>query len=524
MIDIGLILIAVLVLSLAVTSQSLWIDEAFIAWVLAHGGLHSIATSLAISPLQSPADRQYPLYDIWMFGWTRLFGFSEYALRSANIPFAAIFIVALSSSSRLIFGRRFAWLPFAATPFAWFYMNEARPYMMLLAFSTAAIGALGTAIFGRTEIRVCASWIFFWALLIAFVSNILAILALPGLILLLIIGARIGSLEMRSILRQGLCFAPLFALVLIYYIFTFAGAGARVELLSNTRTAPISTYSLVTIYEQLGLAGIGPPRNIGRLNPTASAILPYVPLLAPALLAYLIAIALSLKPKPYKATVAFLCSWALSFVCAFALSSALGVRFLGRHTSAVLPFMLLGSIGFFRARLSLLLLICIFIVSDLRLLLISDYGKDDYRATTNKVVNCLRRTGGTVDWSADEKAATYYGLALQSPAGLIANSDFPWAARAPGVAVINWAPDAAETLVDRQLRSGPVYIVISKPDIFDVHEAWGRIVHRPAATLLERYTAFEIFELPPEPKPSASPSPLRPSHPSTTRARCEAAN
>jgi len=486
-IDNALIVLAILILSLAVTANSLWIDEGFTAWIAGHGSLLALVNEIA----PSAEDRQYPMYGLWILAWTHLFGSSEYAMRAANIPFGALYVIALALSSRLIFRRRFAWLPFAVAPFAWFYMNEARQYMMLLASATASAGALGVAIFGPQEARTRAfSW-FLWLSLLTCMTNILAFLAFPG-VLLLLVAARERSASARFIASRALLFAPLFALVVCYYISTFAQSGAAAEIAENRGSS--LAFSAENVYEQAGLAGIGPSRNAAHARPVLRSLLQYAVPLTSALMAYLLALILSLRKRPDPPPIAFLGAWVASLAFSAIVSYELQDRFLGRHMSAILPFLLIGSIGLFRSRIAVLLIAGVFVVSDFRLSLVPEYGKDDYRSAVNAVIERTKHTGGTIDWAADTLTAKYYGLVLHYT-GHLPFADVVWRVRGTGMAVANWSNSRAEQLVGRQVRSGPVYVAMSRPDVYDIHGAWSRIVHRPGVTLLARFQSFEIYSI-----------------------------
>ena len=367
--------------------------------------------------------------------------------------------------------------------------------MMLLAFSTAAIGSLGTAVFGPAELRARASWLFFWMLLIACMTDVLAALSLPGLFVLLILGIRNGSLEKGNLVARSLRIAPLFALVFAYYALMLASPGALTEVLDDARHGPSMTFSMVSLYEQVGFAGIGPPRNAVRPMPTLSAAIPYAALLAAALVAYLVALALSLRRRPDASTMAFLGAWGASLAFAAIASTIVEVRFLGRHMAAVLPFMLFGAVGLFRSRLALMLVAVVFCVSDLRLSLLPEYGKDDYRAAVHDVVDRSKAAGGQIDWAADEMTANYYHLALRPQPKRAVSDAFAWPANATGTLVEGWGVDSVEALVARQLQSGPIYVAISKPDMFDKRGAWRQILQRPYARLAARYESFEVYEL-----------------------------
>src|SRR5215475_10334783 len=80
-----------LTLALAITRQSLWIDEGFTVWFASHSDLHSFFKAL-IGSRGAPGDPQFILYLLHMWGWIKLFGAGELSVRAANIPFAAVFI------------------------------------------------------------------------------------------------------------------------------------------------------------------------------------------------------------------------------------------------------------------------------------------------------------------------------------------------------------------------------------------------------------------------------------------------
>jgi hypothetical protein len=493
--DNALIVLVTAVLSLAVTSKSLWIDEGFIA-TLARNPINVIA-----SPLIATSDRQYPLYDLWITVWAHLFGYSEYWLRAANIPFAAVFVIGMSLSSRLIFSRRFAWMPLALSPFVWFYMNEARPYIMLLALSTVSIGSLGVALFGPRELQTRASWLFLWALLLAVSTHILEVLAIPGILVLIVAGVHGRVLDLKRLLVRAVRIAPLFALVFAYYVSTLAGAQGRREVAINSRSVAGPVFTLSSMYEQVGFAGLGPPRTSMRARPTKRAFLPYAWWLVSAIIAFGTAILLSIRRRPSSAAIALLCAWAVSFALATSIPQAIGGRILGRHLAAILPFMLIGSIGFFRSRVALVLIAAIFAVSDLRLSFVPEYGKDDYRAAVSDVLGRATREQGAIDWVADAMTANYYGLSLKTAPYVPSHAYSAWQERGKGTFVADWSSDSSRArlcaieLVNRELQSGPVFIAMNRPDIYDVWGVWSGIAHGATGTLVGSYEGFEIYGL-----------------------------
>ena len=127
----------------AVSSQSLWIDEAQTAAKAIPGSLHGWWHALAT---EHNSNMQMPLYMLYIWGWARLFGVSELALRAANLPwfFAGFFAIFHFLRARPCL-RNATLLLYCIHPFVWFYLNEARPYLMQLSGALLVTGALFTA-------------------------------------------------------------------------------------------------------------------------------------------------------------------------------------------------------------------------------------------------------------------------------------------------------------------------------------------------------------------------------------------
>jgi hypothetical protein len=139
--QIAFVVLGSALLMLAITRQSLWIDEAWTAWFAGHASMRSLLHVLMLAP---GGDEQFPGYLIYMHAWVSLFGRSEIALRSSNLPFAVLFLFSLSWISTVLLKRPYAWLIVTLSPFLWFYMNEARPYVGLMASSSVVAAAVLT--------------------------------------------------------------------------------------------------------------------------------------------------------------------------------------------------------------------------------------------------------------------------------------------------------------------------------------------------------------------------------------------
>ena len=78
-----LVLGALVIGALALTNQSLWIDEGNSAAKALQPSLARWWTTLVA---EKGSDLQMPFYMFYLWAWCKAFGTSEIALRSANVP------------------------------------------------------------------------------------------------------------------------------------------------------------------------------------------------------------------------------------------------------------------------------------------------------------------------------------------------------------------------------------------------------------------------------------------------------
>src|SRR5580704_15398813 len=109
---------AVLVGLLAITRQSLWIDEALTAAKAAQPDLGGWWRAMLVD---KASDLQMPLYMAYVWGFAKIFGTSEWALRAANIPW---FVAGIFAVGKTNFFRRFSLAVVALiSPFARYYLD-----------------------------------------------------------------------------------------------------------------------------------------------------------------------------------------------------------------------------------------------------------------------------------------------------------------------------------------------------------------------------------------------------------------
>ena len=222
--QLALVLCASVLLALAVTRQSLWIDEAYVAWFASQPSYHAMLSTLWA---YRGSESQMPLYLVYMRAWVQMFGRGEIALRLANLPFAALLLAAMSWASAGLLRRRYAWLLLGLSPMLWFYMNEARPYVALMATSALVAAAVLAYALEYDRYARPAPWVALASFTLGFGFHMLAAFqAAPAVMFLLLTGR--GQLRRRGgdWLRPALVFLPLICLTAAYYGWkTLAGAG-----------------------------------------------------------------------------------------------------------------------------------------------------------------------------------------------------------------------------------------------------------------------------------------------------------
>jgi len=491
--------------SLAVTRQSLWIDEGFTAWYASHPTIHSFFTAL-VGGSNSPGDPQLIFYLFYVWAWIKIFGASELSLRAANVPFAVLFVATMAWASRRLFWSPNLWVLFCLSPFFWFYLNEARPYAALMAFSAAASVAL-LAYLSDPERYFRTPWICLCALFLACGSHILAAFLLPVL-LALIVASLVEDPGLWVVFSRhwrwpALCFMPPFIALGIFFtwVSTFG--------VNKESGSPGMANLAFALYEFAGFAGLGPPRNEIRQHPGAAVFAPYWPWILLGVLALLLSVLSSLRSKP---TVLF---WNLLLSCVFGLAVAFAIsvlgsfQVLGRHLSIFFPLLLMlpmirpkqpRSPASLRIALAAMISLgTAWTISDLRLVLMNSYAKDSYREACSIALAAARRDSATIIWAADPFTARYYGL-VALPSSPLSSAFTRDAIDRPilGSAIDpqNWNLNEAQAYFDNSAT--PIILVLSKAHPFDAKGTWSSMVQSRRFAEIAHLNVFSIYEWKPD--------------------------
>ena len=150
--------IAVAVGALAITGQSLWIDEGTSAVKAIQPDLQRWWQELLAD---GSSNLQLPLHYLYLYLWEKIFGGSEIALRAANLPPLALALVAITWGLRARPRWQFWFIVLASiNAFTWYYTNEARPYILLFAGCCITFACVARAYFSPVSSLESRSWFF----------------------------------------------------------------------------------------------------------------------------------------------------------------------------------------------------------------------------------------------------------------------------------------------------------------------------------------------------------------------------
>ena len=407
-----------LIAVIAVSHQSLWIDEG-------NSAIKAIQPSFVLfwekMKELGGSDLQMPLYMFLIWAWEKVFGHSEFALRALNIPFftlsAAVFLYLWDAERRLKLA--FVFL-MCFSPLLWVYLDEARPYIFQFFGATCILVALwnqakmshlnkNLAIFCLGSLALCGSSltgvIFTFWFGLAFI-----VILIRQHVWRSIFSSKqnLVSLIVTSIGLSGLG---------LYYFWTLT-QGARASGVGKTDLLSIG----FCLYELLGFSGLGPDRLSLREH-GITALKPFYLSLASfgiALTAFGISSALYITKSSRTHRNALLI-FAVVFcgaISMIAVGYIAHFRVLGRHLMPILPFvLLLASLGLAhlwqsnkKLSQTLVLTLCLLLIfSSLSTRFSPRFAKDDYR-TAAQIAKSGLEDEKTIWWAADSATANYYGL------------------------------------------------------------------------------------------------------------------
>ncbi|MGH8094362.1 MAG: hypothetical protein ACREIF_12960 [Chthoniobacterales bacterium] len=468
--------LAALALSaVAITHQSLWIDEGNTA---AKALQPSFQTWWTAFLHERGSDLQMPGYMFFVWAWEKLFGASEIALRAVNIPFfvGGVGTLAWGMGPRRLLQTATVLLALT-NAFLWYYLSEARPYIFLFGFAAVTAACLFRLLNAPEESLGSALWfrLFCAGVVGLCLASLIAVPWALGAMAAAVYwsGPRAATrVAVGCKATSALTVAALGALG-IYYLWTLQ-LGARASEVGRTGWSNIA----FIFYELLGLAGLGPGRLELR-EQGAGALTPFLPWVAVAAIAALTLLVAGAWAMRARLTNRYILFFLLAVAAPSALVLIAGVaghmRLVGRHLTPLLPYLL----AWMGAGLAALLsgeswkkalaagLVVVFLISALEIRLAPRHQRDDYRTVATIAREALD-SGGRIWWLADLSTGRYYHLPFDSPQ-VVTSPQLP-------------SP-----------KEPPTMVILSKPDIYDSSGAVRAYLTAEGFRVARVLPAFQIW-------------------------------
>lgn len=482
----AILFLCAVVLAWAPSSQSLWIDEGHTAHFAQQADFQSVVDALT-RDVNSQA--QMPGYIVAAWSADKILGSSEWAMRAQNILWAWIALIFCWLTGRHL---KIPWLPLLLTcsPFLWFYMDEARPYVMQIAGGSAMAYALS---------RFTISNAFDWAFALPWILGGL-LMSTASMLGGFCFGAAtlvVAFLAFRN--RPGISRGVVLFLIGGYFVMLLLGAYFAWTVLRGAGGAKLWTVSIGNIafafYELLGFSGLGPGRLTLReaaksgLGDAARALVPFALGLSGlgVLLGVVLLFASRCKPGVARAVLAANLATLVIGISTLAVAAYLAKwPFWGRHFAPFLPFMLVAIAAAIQGtrfpqvlRYTVLVgIFCFWSVSALSIRLLERHLKDDYRRGA-QIASSAISSQKTTWWAADETTARYYQL----PVSETADSQS---------ALVLYMPEASRL----NALAPPDTIVLSRPDQFDALGSIREYITTHGYQKTASFAAFTVWEKP----------------------------
>jgi uncharacterized membrane protein len=443
----------------ALTSQSFWMDEASTATIATQPTLTDWWRLLSH---YTGSDTQMPFYMLCIWGWVKLWGCSEWGLRAANLPWLLLGLLALPRRQPGFV------LALAASPFLWFYLNEARPYVMQIGASLMVAGALVRlmelpAVVPATAKNAERNW------MVVFCFG-LAVLSGSSLLGMFWSGAAVGAFLLLQgwhnsgrLLRASRLPCTLTALFLGglggYYLWTIRHGNSATP--GSTGIANV----FFIAYELSGLAGLGPGRaeihgaGLAAFHPVFLPLLTLAALVLASVL--LTGMKLAVRDIPRRVWLGCLAPLGAVSVFLMVVGVTRHVTMLGRHF-APLGVCFLLCLGWCLQKLleqggwrRFLAVSCLLLslVSAGSLRWCERHQKDDYRKAAG-IIMAAQARGERIWWCADGTSGVYYGVPLTPAQSPVAVPGRVWLIANPPAAWLTNNPK-------------PTLLLLSKPELHD---------------------------------------------------------
>ena len=142
----------------------------------------------------------------------------------------------------------------------------------------------------------------------------------------------------------------------------------------------------------------------------------------------------------------------------------------------------------------------VWLVSDLRLTFDRKYEKDDFRDAVMAAVNATHDPATKLIWVGDFFTPNYYGLALEDWSGQLPvrlhelHKNTGWRVRGRAI----YGSFLSESDITKLIRQEPgrqTFIAVTKPDLYDLQNAWRPFLLQYAEQLPFPFSPFALYKL-----------------------------
>jgi hypothetical protein len=462
----GIALSVIVLASVFISNDSLWIDEGYAASKALQGSLSEWYSTLTS---EGGSDSQMPGYMFFIWLWAKIAGSSEMALRMSNLVWLLLAAFTLRSRPLVL-------VALVTSPITLYYANELRPYMMQIGAAAMVFGGLL-----RLKAAPSSSWsqVLCGCMLLC-MSSLLGAIWSAGILLYVVVAQPVRLKQTWFWKALGLS-SPFFLVLGLYYFNT---------LLAGQGGAPMGGGILTSIgaagYELLGLMGLGPGRIELRVDP-ASAIR-YAPILVPSMLIMTGAVLsggfLYARDFTRREWIAISVAIGFPLIIFLALILFRDFRLLGRHLAPLAVLIAaciarcFGGISNrpFASRLLSVLgmaAVVVSLASAVFLRFAERHRKDDYKGAAALALESVGE-GRKVLWAACRVTGEYYGIAPDNPG------------------FITWG---GEKPVQLPLPEGNERVFLTKPDIADPDGRLQEWLGHHDFKVVKVLQAFYIYEL-----------------------------
>ena len=333
-IAIGLVLLMTTVmLIISINAKSLWGDECLIyKYINSPNPLDVLKKALE----SNGSEKQMPLFLLFSWIWTRIFGLSEIAMRSVNVLPAFLYAIYGYKIAQKVCKKKLIWLGvlfFLLNPIFVAYLNEARPYIGLLAFATAIIYHSFYAEKFNSKKNIFAIHLF---MLLGISFHLLFVFSFGIYLCGILYHRKNNDLKFKNHVKTLLVCSPLYILLLGYMVFTFVFSSS---MSIGFASGSVFSSLVVSLYYIAGFGGLGPSRNDLR-NPSLSDLTPFMVITIIALAIILLVFFVILIKKSFKRpfntrTFWLLISGVFLLVCFSLLAIVCKYSFWERHIIAL---------------------------------------------------------------------------------------------------------------------------------------------------------------------------------------------